>query len=408
MTAETCDNAYHDFSPHYNWCEKLMQKQLGLFGKGIVLIILVSLPILILIRNFSPQSGFTKLIFFGQKFEHTRLKEINELAPPTESKWGYDGQFYAQLAINPSLTRNDLEIALDNPVYRAKRIGMAVLAFCLGFGKPAWILQVYALLNFAFWLTLLAALYYFVGIKNYRDFLLAISLLWTTGTLTSLARALTDLPAAVLSLLAVFSNSRYVGSSFLGMAALFRETSVLSFFSIMWLDQKQKTVWRQLLAYGLIMTLPIMIWILYVNSRMNAGEALGISNFSFPFLATLQKLYNSVREVLLGFPNCTIHSRVYLVFELISPLSLIIQSAYFFIKPRIHSKMWRLGIGFAILLFCLGGSIWVEQLGYLRSVLLLTICFNLLIHEYERGAAYYSWYISGNIGMFYMCLVSVG
>jgi len=385
-----------------------MQKQLGLFGKGIVLIILVSLPILILIRNFSPQSGFTKLIFFGQKFEHTRLKEINELAPPTESKWGYDGQFYAQLAINPSLTRNDLEIALDNPVYRAKRIGMPVLAFCLGFGKPAWILQVYALLNFAFWLILLAALYYFVGIKNYRDFLLAISLLWTTGTLTSLARALTDLPAAVLSLLAVFSNSKYVGSSFLGMAALFRETSVLSFLSIMWLDQKQKTVSKQLLAYGLIMTLPIIIWIIYVNSRMNAGEALGISNFYFPFLATLQKLYNSVRDILLGFPNSTIRSRVYLVFELISPLSLIIQSAYFFIKPRINSKMWRLGIGFAILLFCLGGSIWVEQLGYLRSVLLLTICFNLLIHEYERGAAYYSWYVSGNIGMFYMCLVSVG
>ena len=385
-----------------------MQKQLGRFCRGIVLIILVSLPIIILVRNFSPQSGFAKLILFGQKFEHTQLKEIRDLAPPTESKWGYDGQFYAQLAINPSLTRKDLETALDNPIYRARRIGMPILAFCLGFGKPSWILQVYALLNFAFWLTLLAALYHFVGIRNNRDFLLAISVLWSTGTLTSLARALTDLPAAVLSVLAVFSNSKYVGSAFLGMAALFRETSVLSFLSIMWLDQKQKTAWRQLLACGLIMTLPIMLWTLYVNSQMSPGKAFGISNFSFPFLAALQKLYNSVREVLLRFPNCTIHSRVYLVFELISPLSLITQSAYFFIKPRIESRMWRLGIGFAILLFCLGGSIWVEQLAYCRSVLLLTICFNFLIHEYERGTAYYSWYISGNIGMFYMCLVSVG
>ena len=235
----------------------------------------------------------------------------------------------------------------------------------------------------------------------------AISLLWSTGTLTSLARALTDLPAAVLSVVAVFLNNNYFGSAFFGMAALFRETSVLSFFSIMWLDQKQKTVSRQLLAYGLIMTLPIMVWTLYVNSQMSAGEALKIRNFSFPFFVIWQKLYNSVNDVFLGFPNCTIHSRVYLVFELICPLSLIIQSAYFFIKPRINSKIWRLGIGFAILLLCLGGSIWVEQFAYCRSVLLLTICFNLLIHEYEPGAAYYSWYILGNIGMFYMCLVSV-
>jgi hypothetical protein len=385
-----------------------MQKQLGLFGKGIVLIMLVSLPILVLIRNFSPQSGFTKLILFGQKFEHTRLKEITDLAPPTESKWGYDGQFYAQLAINPSLTRSDLETALDNPVYRAKRIGMPLLAFLLGFGKPAWILQIYALLNFAFWLILLAAFYHFIGIKNKRDLLLAISVLWTTGTLTSLARALTDLPAAVLSVLAVFSNSKYVGSAFLGTAALFRETSILSFFSIMWSDQKQKVVFRQLLAYCLIMTLPVMIWALYVNSQMSAGEALKIRNFSVPFFATLQKLYDSAREVLLGFPNRTIHSRIYLLFELLCPLSLVVQSVYFFIKPRIGSRIWRLGSGFAVLLFCLGGSIWVEQFAYCRSVLMLTISFNLLIHEYERDAAYYSWYISGNTGMFYMWFVTVG
>ena len=96
---------------------------------------------------------------------------------------------------------------MDNPLYRSRRIGLPLLAYCLGLGKPAWILQVYSLLNVVFWLLLLAVLGRCFGFQRPRDILLAIAMLWSTGTLTSIEHSLTDLPAAVLGFLAVFVNT---------------------------------------------------------------------------------------------------------------------------------------------------------------------------------------------------------
>ena len=49
---------------------------------------------------------------------------------------GYDGQFYAQLAVDPLLQSPGIENALDAPAYRARRILLSWTAYVFGFRTP--------------------------------------------------------------------------------------------------------------------------------------------------------------------------------------------------------------------------------------------------------------------------------
>ena len=135
-------------------------------------------PFLALRRARDPSSGFLGLALFGKHFETTRLEAVNRAAPPTATEIGYDGQFYAQVALDPSLGDPALPRALDNAAYRARRIGLPVLAWAAGLGRPAWVLQAYVLLNAVFWVLLLATLALAVGLRTPRGVLLAVALLW--------------------------------------------------------------------------------------------------------------------------------------------------------------------------------------------------------------------------------------
>jgi len=89
------------------------------------MVILLALPACILIDHYSPKSGFLGLIYFGQEFQKSVLPEVREISPVTSSQFGYDGQFYAQIALRPTLMDDALVRALDNPTYRSRRIGCA-------------------------------------------------------------------------------------------------------------------------------------------------------------------------------------------------------------------------------------------------------------------------------------------
>ena len=67
---------------------------------------------------------------------------------------GYDGQFYAQLARIRCCVIAAIDQALDNPPYRAHRILFSWIAWALGAGRPAWILQAASLENVLAWLVL--------------------------------------------------------------------------------------------------------------------------------------------------------------------------------------------------------------------------------------------------------------
>mgnify|MGYP000594290207 CR=1 FL=1 len=58
------------------------------------------------------------------------------------------------LALYPTLDNPELEKAIDNLPYRAKRILLSWTAWLLGGGQPFWIVHLYPLLNVACWLIL--------------------------------------------------------------------------------------------------------------------------------------------------------------------------------------------------------------------------------------------------------------
>ena len=367
--------------------------------------ILLALPARILFDHYSPDSGFLDLIQFGQELKGTVLPEVREISPVTSWPWGYDGQFYAQIALRPRLADDALVRALDNPRHRSLRIGLPFLSFCLGVGKPAWILQVYALLNFGFWLLLLVAISRFVGYHSFRDMLLAFALLWSTGTLASVGRALIDFPAAVLGVLAVVSNSKWiVATILLAFAGLFKETSVLSLAAVPWRERPQGFDIKRMVISALIIVLPITLWLMYVHVRLPFVPGSGAENFAFPFFGIVHKLYSGVHDMAIGWAGAPIYYQVELLFEVLCPLSLVIQAAYLFAKPRIRSEAWRFGIGFAIFLSILGQDVWDEQYAYCRVLLPLTFSFNLLIHKHESGPRFAFWYLVGNGGMCWLVL----
>ncbi|MBN1538427.1 MAG: hypothetical protein JW908_16955 [Anaerolineales bacterium] len=376
---------------------KKIQKPLITIG---LLIILCFLPACILFRHYTAEDGFLGLIYFGQNFQSAALPEVKEIAPVTSSQWGYDGQFYSQLALRPTLSDEALVHALDNPPYRARRIGLPLLAFCLGLGKPAWILQIYALLNVVFWLVLLATLYRFVGFKCVRDWLLVFALLWTTGTLTSVERSLPDLPAAVLGVLALYSNNNWImAASLLGVSGLVKETSILSYAAIPLKNGLSRVALKRLIVSALILFLPLALWLIYVHLRLPSGTEMGIGNFDLPFFGIMLKLWNDIHMLVNMGLSASMLDLAKLFSEILCPLSLIVQAVYLLLNPRYKSATWRYGIGFVILLALLGESVWVEQLAYCRALLPLTFSFNLLIHEHNYGYKYWVWYLLGNGGM---------
>lgn len=151
---------------------------------------------------------------------------------------------------------------------------------------------------------------------------------------------------------------------------------------------------------GVLLLAPLLLWLTYVQVMMGSGGA-GIGNFSWPVWGVFQKLDEVVRT-LVYVPAVSPIKFAHNVFEVLCPLSLYVQAVYLLKHPRLRVPAWRLGIGFAALLLVLGPSAWADQNAYSRVLLLLTMAFNLLIHQHEQGRLYLIWYAAGNAGMAWM------
>jgi len=98
------------------------------------------------VRGYAPEYGITKFLVIGREFDARGLavfRSSAEVHRPSD-RWGFDGQFYASSRSIPLLRDPQLKIALDAPAYRSRRILTSWLAWLGGFGRPFWILNVYA------------------------------------------------------------------------------------------------------------------------------------------------------------------------------------------------------------------------------------------------------------------------
>ena len=160
---------------------------------------------------------------------------------------------------------------------------------------------------------------------------------------------------------------------------------------------------RRMVLSGMLLFIPLMLWVAYVQVMMGDTVNVGSGNFGWPAWEMVHKLDGAIRDLFSG-SHGSVRRLAHDAFEVLCPLSLCVQAGYLFIRPRLREPAWRLGIGFAILLLVLGSSVWSDQNAYSRVLLPLTIAFNLLIHQYEQGRAYRAWYIAGNTGMAWMLL----
>lgn len=363
----------------------------------LVSLLLAILPGKILYDSYSTETGFLETIHFSHRLVRQLDPELQARLKDIAGPEGYDGQFYAAMAMCPDLRCDGMGYRVDAPGYRFRRVGLPALAWVLGWGDPFRALHVYSLINGSFWLGLWVLLFRYTGFRSWRDHLLAFSLLWSAGTLISLERALTDLPAVVLTTLVasgILGRSASAGS--MAFALLVKETSLLS-VPALFRGSIGQDWWRLranwISVLGIL--IPLILWLTWVDQLFPSANGVGRNNFGWP----LTGIWGSASSAFTWRGNSLWHERIHLFLTLTALASLILQTGYVLSKPRPAQAFWRMGIGFGLLFLCLGRNVMEDYNAYLRVVLPLTFAFNFLIHRNESEKGYFWLFLGGNLGM---------
>lgn len=337
--------------------------------------------------------GLTELIQFDVHFAAQALPELKALPHYTRARAGYDGQFYAQLALDPALRDPGLKQALDAPELRARRIMLSAVGFVAGLGRPTWIIQIFPFLNLGAWLGLMALLLGRPEGRTTRGLLAAVAVLLSVGVLESVRLCLTDLPASLLLLLAAWrAESPAVSGSFAMLSLFSRETGFLALPALFWPRPVSR---RALASRGLIAVaaaLPWLLWAYYVHCRLGGGSTAPAephSIFAFPGTALIGRVFEELRVL-------QDHFSLQAFFAVAAAASLLVQLAYLAIHPLPGSALWRVGILYGGLFVCLGPKIWEIHMQVCRVALPMTIAFNLLLAE-DRTRKFPGWFLAGNV-----------
>lgn len=342
-------------------------------------------------RFWHPVYGFTSLIQLDASNDELKVAAFRELPVFVyRNNGGYDGLYYAQIALDPTLADPQLRPAVDNLAYRARRILPAALAWLIGGGRPAWIVQIYPLLNVAAWLALAALLWRSLGVADLRGLLAWIGVMFSAGTLVSVRLALTDLIALAILAAAMFAAERdrkKRAVALLATAALARETSLLAWAGLI------ERPWRSSrnLLRALLAAAPLAAWLAYVRWRVGPADQ-GWSNLTIPGAGLAEKWQAALAA------TQTLADKPLAWTTALATLGLTIQAAYFVTERRFQDRWWRLGAAYVGLMLFLGTAVWEDYPGAAMRVLVpLTLAFNVLAH---RVRAPIVWLLLGNLEIF--------
>ncbi len=345
------------------------------------MILLGLMPITFVARQYLPGHSLTKLLDVGWIFLPRALPQFQALNPVTPQPKGYDGQWYAQIAIDPTLRDPQFRTMGDNPEYLGRRILMPALAWAVGFGRPAAAVNVYALLNLAAWYALLALILVSQRPVTVRAWCCVVAIMLGTGVFASLSRSMTDLPAATFLMLAAVL-ARWSRAIALSLSALTRESSLLCMWAPMLDLPVRGRLWRAIAQISIIV-LPWTGWAIYLHWRLHMG-AYGESNFAWPFQGWVHAMVSAVVK-----SNPT---------KLLALISLLLQFAYLVWHPQPRSIYWRFAISFAVAGAFLGSDPLGGQSSFTRDLLPMTIGFNILMMT-EPLSLFRFWFIGGNVGL---------
>ncbi len=355
----------------------------------VVVCLMAAIPVAYVLRSYASDAKFSGLLHFGSHFFGRALPEVKACAPAVTSEFGYDGQFYCQVATDPLLRDPQLPDALDLPAYRATRISLPLLAYVAGAGRSCVIIQAFALLNLVFWLLLLFGMVHYLRARTIQDFLCVFAAVMTSGALFSLHRSLVDLPAATL---AFYAASLVGGSAVAGamMMLLTKETYVLALPTLCWSDRgnQRRVVLRLACALA-----PLVVWYLYAHLRLGFIRK-DLPNTGWPLAGVIDYVtrawQNWVQQP----------TSVSAIAKLLAPVSLLAQTGYLLWRRDWQSAYWRMGIGFAFAYVLLSPDVFVEQVSFTRDVIPLTVAFNIAMMK-QKGWRFAAWFVAGNAGLYW-------
>lgn len=371
--------------PRAAWLGSFAGRRLALAG-GLAVIFWGAL----VVRFHHPVYGFTRFLQFDAAAEAGALPEMR--AHPVfvyRDTGGYDGQYYAQLALHPDLRSPALPDAIDNLRFRARRILGSALAWVLALGDAERIPRVYAVLNLAAWLALAPLLWVLLPVRDARGWVAWAALLFSAGALVSVRLALTDLPA-LLALALAWRTLERGGArgavGWLAAASLVRETSLAAV--VAWWERPglAPRTWLRPAACALAAAAPLAAWIAYVRCVAPAGGE-GAAGLAWPFAGLVAKVGE------LAAPGSGSAGGWLALTTALAFAGTLAQALWFVVRPRPADRVWRLGAAFVALSLVLGTAVWEGHPGAASRVLLpLTFAFAL---DAARGRMPWAWLLCG-------------
>lgn len=342
---------------------------------------------------YQPATGFTSLISIG---DATDVREVTALRHVPhyvyQDSAGYDGAYYVQLALDPTLRNPELATAIDNLPYRARRILFAAVAWLGGLGQPAWIVQAHALLNVVSWLALAGLLLRWFPPTDWNNCLRWFAVMYSHGVCMSVRDSLVDGPGLLLVAIAMAmreSGRRTGGVVVLGLAGLGKETSLLAFAGFADPEWRAPRTWLRLARTAALAALPLLAWMAYVRWRVGPAMDPGLRNFTLPLAGLGEKWGAALASLALRSDSTLRWATV------AATLGLTVQFLFFVLWRRPREAWWRVGAAFAVMTVFLSTPVWEGLPGAATRVLLpMTLAFNVLV---PRGRWWLPVLIAGNL-----------
>jgi hypothetical protein len=352
---------------------------------------------------WTPEYGITKFITAGREFDERGIAAYRAtpkyMDPYPPHRWGFDGQLYAELSLDPLLLDPEIDKALDNPPYRARRILISWLAWLGGLGKPFWVLNAYAAMNLVFWLG-----YAWLAVKLFKPYgwkgLAGLgAVLLTCGIIECMHGSLTDFPSFVLMAWATTVGGTG-GAVLLSLAVLARETCVLGFTGIAEFQPPWKDAFKKNIVRGLITVVPLALWFGYVLWRFRHREVgFDGGNLERPLGGMMGKLGElSVSTVSGSIRWHRWYYEFYKSYELhglLTIVALFTQCLYLVLYRDWGSRLWRFAAIFIPYFLCIGYLTWEPHFTVTRHALPITFVFNLMLAMKPRRG-WIVWFILGN------------
>lgn len=332
-----------------------------------------------LAQFYLPGKGFSYLIAFGAAQEDIRISKVRRLDRHVQrASAGYDAQFYVQIAMDPSLRNRELQHAMDSLPYRGRRILFAATAYVFGLGKPAWILQSFALQNALGWGLLALLLLHWFPPRDWDNFLRWAGVLFSFGVCVSLRNALFDGPSLLLVALGVFLHEKgrsWLATAVFAVSGLGKETNLLAAAALVPRRGEGWRAWGRLALRAGLVALPLALWLVYIALNVGSATDPGARNFAPPFVAYVHKW----RDVLDGLSEMS-WPELGALWSLLMLIALTVQFLFLALRPRWDQAWWRVGASFAVLMVFLGEAVWEGYPGAASRVLLpMQVAFNVLV-----------------------------